>query len=367
MILGVRRLAVLAAALAVPMEPAAAQVALVLDPTSGGAGRQVTGRQVVPATCATFTLRWNTATGPVLGTDSGADRLGTVSFVVPQGSVGDHLVVATCRSGAGGETLVGQARFFVGAGATTTGGTSLTIVTTTTVGATSSSRPPGSTTSDTGVTSTSGVNTTSVPPGKTRPPPPPPRDAEECRKQAEEAQAAALVYQPTQQMTVGKRYDVSAVLGLDLADVGSVSLPGTAPTTVTVVGRTGCTIEAKLSGPNFDIEAATASEQSFALTRALSWRWHVTPKIAGGLTLVLTLQPRIGDPGGVRLAGSALTADAVITVDSQPESFWGKVGRWSRDFFGHPAVQYLLLPAGGAGFVSIGAVAWLRRRRAAPS
>lgn len=336
--------AVVAAAAAVVAVLAAAPAwagALVLTPSSGGVGTAVTASHPVEDGCVTFRLRWDGEGGEVLGVTAVAGGgTATASFEVPAASTGEHQVIATCQDGAGEETVVGQGTFLITSPVETT---------------TSSSAVP--------TTPTSGPTATSAPVPPTDPPPPPPPPAPpesfaECESRARAAQAN-VVYQPERSMTVGQAQPVAAALALNPTGP-TLTLPGPEQTTVVPLPptATGCLMEARLVGSDFEVSPPEPQRQSFQDATVLTWTWQVRPTREGpDLPLVLRLQPLFRDPGQDPLPGQQQVFEAVIRVDARPRSLWATVGSWISDVFGNELVRYLLLPGGG-GVVTL----WLAQR-----
>lgn len=320
---------------------------LALDPDRGAPGTEVTASQSVAAEqCATYRLRWDGESGQLLAVASGADGSVTVTFEVPDAEPGAHVVVATCQPGTGSETAVGQATF-------TVGGPIPSSTTTTVRRSTSSLTSTPTTTPTTSPT----VPSTGPPPEPPPPPPPPPPPAEdfaECERRVRAAQAN-LVYQPERRMTVGQSQPVVAALALNPFDPGVVTIPGPEETTIVPVPpeATGCLMEARLIGSDFEISPSEPQLQSFRDTTVLTWLWQVRPTREGSdLSLVLRLQPLFREEGQSPLPGPDETFEAIIDVDAEPRSLWSQVGGWISAFFGNEAVRYLLLPGGG-GIVTV--------------
>jgi hypothetical protein len=363
----------LAAALAVVFvlaDGAAAESTLVLTPNRGMIGDPVRGEQPVNG-CQTYRLHWEQLDGPVLGTDSGSDGRGSVSFRVPDSAGSTHTVVATCQASPGAaEQVVGGAPFTVAElGATSTVLTSTTRPATT-LPATSTT-PPATAGGHLSPTSTATASTR--PTATTRKPPtaatttvaPPTattagrrQDVADCERQAVDAMSQ-LVYQPARRMTVGESYEVVVSLALEASDVPAVVIPGPDRTTVVQLRTAECTIEAELTGaPDFTVTPPGPSGQSFLRTRVLTWRWQVSPNRTGpGLRLRLQLKPIIREEGRPSVPGSVDVHDAVIQVDAQPQSLVAKVDRHVNGFFDNPLAKFLLLP-GGSGIVTV----WVARR-----
>ena len=323
-------------------------------------GEEVTAEQpVTPAGCGTFRVRWQTATGTLLGSDSGGDGTGTVAFRVPSSaSPGDHLLVATCgTSGGGQESVVGTATLVV---------TALSTTTTAAAGTAAGSTAPRTTVVTSGPPTTRAAPATAT----TVPPPPPPAPApqsiSDCERQAQEAQAAALVYQPRQRMFVGQTYPILAALGLTPGDVASIAFPGPGATTVTTVQGTRCTVDAYLDGQDFEVTPGERRAQSFIGTRALIWEWQVRARHAGkDLRLTLHLQPRVVEASGGERPGPDRSTDAIITVEARPVPVLTRVSRVVAAVFSSDALRYLLLPASGAGFLTAGVLRRVRKRKRA--
>lgn len=346
---------------------AAAESPLVLTPNRGAVGDLVRGEQPVND-CQAYRLRWMEPGGPVLGTDSGSDGRGSVSFSVPDGAGTTQTVVATCQASPGEEErIVGGAPFTVSAVVSTTtvrptttrpAGT-VPVTTTTPPGATSIAPPPTQPTATTRTTLTLG-RTTLAPPTPTtagrR------RDVADCERQAADAKSQ-LVYQPARRMVVGGAYDVVVSLALDASDVTSVVIPGPDRTTVVQLRTTECTIEAELTGgTDFTVTPPGSSGQSFLRTRILTWRWQVSPSRTGpGMRLLLHLKPIIREDGRSPVPGIVDVHEAVIEVDALPQSLVAKVDDRVNGFFDNSLAKFLLIPGGG-GVVTVWAARRFRRR-----
>lgn len=349
---------------------AAQEKLIVLDKTSALPGTDVKAEvSDLPSDCVTFSVHWADPNGDVLKTDLGIDGKGTVTFKVPDDPPQMYTVYGTCTDARGEEKAVAKAQFLVTAASPTVPPTTAAPSTT---APQSTTRPPGRpTTTRPGSTTapTSGgpnAPTTSAPTvtvdGAAPPPPRPvPRDISDCEQMARQAESQ-LVYQPDRRMTFGNSYDVVAVLALDSTDAGAVALPGPDRTTIVTVGGTRCTVEAELTGPDFEITPPGPHAQSFLDSRVLTWRWQVAPKRTGtDLKLLLRIQPTVVEDGKAPRPGNPGFHDAVIEVESQPQSLISKVNRGVSGIFGHQLVQYLLIPSGG-GVLTLWLWSRLRRR-----
>ena len=119
---------------------------------------------------------------------------------------------------------------------------------------------------------------------------------------------------------------------------------------------TRCTVEANLTGSDFDITPDEPQPQSFLGTRVLIWEWQVSPKHPGDdLELALRLQATAFE-NGRSVPGRLILSETTIDVNAAPVSFWSRLTDWSRGVFGHPIVPVLVVPAVGGAYV------WLRRR-----
>ena len=327
-----------AAVLAALLAPPARAGELELSPSSGGVGASVTASHPVGERCATFRVRWDGDDGEVLAaTGAAGGGTATVSFEVPAAPTGNHQVVATCEDEDGEETVVGQGTFLVASPIATTTSTSTSVPTLSTTG-------PDATVPTTATTSP--------------PPPPPPETFAECERRARAAQANA-VYQPQRTMTVGGTHPVVAALVLNPTDP-TLTLPGPGQTTVVPLppSATGCLMEARLIGSDFEVLPPEPQRQSFREATVLTWTWQVRPTREGpDLPLVLRLQPLFREEGADPLPGQEQVFEAIIRVDARPRSLWARVGSWISAVFGNELVRYLLLPGGG-GVVTL----WLAQR-----
>ena len=324
---------------------------LTLNRASGPVNSPVTASQrVEPGACTTYRLRWDG--GQLLVRASSQGGQVRVTFRVPQqASPGDHDVVATCQGGPfGGEVEVGRRNFRVVPIATTTvPPATSTPPTSTPPTSTAPTIPPG-----TGPPTTGGPPPTTSPTPTTIPTSVPPRVREECERVVREAQPK-LHYQPELEMTVGKSYDVTAIL--PLAGAPPDTIPGP-PTTVVKLPQIYCYVAARLTGlaEEFDISPDRNDwiQQSFTTTNVLTWTWRVSPRKPGS-SLKLTVQLRSESPGAD--PGQVPNKDALINVSAAPKSLPSRLWELVSGFFGNPVVQYLLLPSGG-GILT----AWLVRR-----
>jgi hypothetical protein len=172
-----------------------------------------------------------------------------------------------------------------------------------------------------------------------------PKDISECDRIARESDSQ-LVYQPDRTMTFGNSYEVVVKLALDEIDAKAVEIPGPSPTTIVTVGGTQCTVEAELTSADFEITPGGPQPQSFLDSRVLTWRWQVAPRWTGtDLRLLLRLQPIWIEEGKPPRPGSGEFYEAVIEVESKPQSLISKMNRGVSNVFGHPLVQYLLIRA----------------------
>ncbi len=351
--------------------PAGADGTLVLLPALGHIGDTVLAEQPV-VLCDTYRLRWTDAAGPLLGTDSGADGRGTVTFRVPDSDPVSHAVVATCQaSPAAPELVVGLVPFLV-----TTGSSSSTVVTTTSLpgGATSvprttvapattvGTRPPATaptvTTRGTGTTATSPTTSRSAAPATTLGLP---KNVADCERQLRKA-SSRLVYAPNRRMTVGVPTDVVAKLALDAPDVTAAVLPSPDRTTIVELHILRCTVDVTLAGDGFTVTPPGAIGQSFVDSRVLTFSWQVTPTRAGaGLKLGLHLLPRVIESGQPTRPGSEELHEAVIDVTAVPQPVLHIVDDKVNGFFANPLAKLLLIPGGG-GLISVWAGRRLRRR-----
>lgn len=369
---------------------------LVLTPPHGVAGDVVVGQQEVSG-CPIFRLHWGDDAGPVLGQDDGRDGIGAVTFRVPAGSTGAVSVVATCEdpgSAVPGERTVAGAVFAVTGATTTTATVVATTVpgtsppstaggiagTTTVASSPTTKASPPTTTKTSPPTTTKAAPTTAAGPVPTAAPSPtpttgqaagagPPADIAACERQAREARSQ-LVYQPSRRMTLADAAEVVVQLALSASDLPGVSIPGPDRTTIVPVRAARCTVEAQLTGVDFEITPAESRAQSFLDSRVLTWQWQVSPKRVGtGLRLVLRLQPTVVEDGKPPRPGSDDFHEALIQVDARPISLIAKVDRSVNGFVGNDLVKLFLLPSGG-GMLSLWAAQRYRRRskeRGAPA
>lgn len=358
--------------LSIQVDRVDADGALALSPDKGRVGDLVRGEQSV-SDCPTYRLRWKEPGGLLLGTDSGSDGVGTVSFRVPDSPGSTQTVVSTCQaSPAAEEQVVGGAPFAVAVGGPTS--TSVTTIVPTSTSPPSTTRPTTSTTragpSSTAPSSTRPTATTRSPATATTITPARPtsttagrrQDVADCERQAATAKNH-LVYQPARRMTVGDAYDVVVSLALDASDVTSVVIPGPDRTTVVQLRTAECTIEAELIGGTDFTVAPGASEQSFLRTRILTWRWQVSPNRPGpGLRLLLHLKPIIREDGRAPVPGAVDVHEAVIEVDAQHQSPVAQVNDRVNGFLDNPLAKFLLIP-GGSGIFTVWAARRVRRRQ----
>jgi hypothetical protein len=313
---------------------AGAQSGLDLSPSEGEPGTTVAATQTVSederCTIGSVTFGGN----PV---DFSSGGPGEAAFTVPNVAADPlgYSVSVTCEDG----SPAGSAMFTVRSGSTTS--TTVAGVTTTT------GQPPTSGTTDTtapdGAPPSTGPNSTV---------PAPPRTIAECEKQAAVAESR-LAYEPERQMVVGDTYKVQAALSLDALPP---DVTFETPTTILVLPDTRCTVEANLTGSDFDITPDEPQPQSFLGTRVLIWEWQVSPKHPGAdLELALRLQATAFEKGR-SVPGRTILSETTIDVDAAPISFWTRLTDWSRGVFGHPIVPALVVPAVGGSYV------WLRRR-----
>jgi hypothetical protein len=312
-----------------------AQSAIDVSPGSGRAGTQVTITQTDfdpaegPCIIASATLGGD-------GVDTTSGGPGVATFAVPDGAAsGEQSVTATCEGGA----PAGTAQFTVIGETTTTEEPSDPTTTETTAGDSPDTTQRGA---DGG-------------PPATRPPTTPttalpvPESIDECEEQAAAAESK-LVYEPERQMTVGDTYEVRAALSLD--DLPPDVTFGS-PTTVVEVPDARCTIEAVLTGPDFDVSPDEPVAQSFVGTRVLVWEWEVSPTRPGqDRELTVRLQASVVE-GGRSVPGRTILSETVIDVDARPQSLWNRLSGWLRDLFGHPIVPVVVVPALGAAVVAL--------------
>jgi hypothetical protein len=303
-----------------------AQAGLDLSPSEGEPGTTVSATQTVPED-ERCTIGSVTFGGNVVEFSTGAP--GEATFTVPNVApdpVG-YSVTATCDDG----SPAGSATFTVRSATTTTEAATTTI-----------NEPPTST--GTTPDATTGTTDSTVPA--------PPRTIEECEEQAAAAESQ-LAYEPERKMVVGDSYKVQAALSLDALPP---DVTFETPTTIKVLPDTRCTVEASLTGSDFDIAPDDPQPQSFLDTRVLIWEWQVSPKRPGDdLELSLRLQSTAFE-NGRSVPGRTILSETTIDVDAAPVSFWSQLTDWSRDVFGHPIVPVVVAPAVGGAYV------WVRRR-----
>ncbi len=289
-------------------EPAPApETGLTLSPDSGPPGTTVVARQTIDG-CGTYTLLWD---GTPIDSVDVADGEAQVAFTV-SAPTGDHDLTGTCGSG-----TVGSAQFTV--------------------------------------TEDSDGEPDITEPGATDAPVVPvPETIVECEHEAGKADAR-LTYEPRRSMVVDRTYEVRAALSLeDLPP--DVTFEGS--TTVTVLSGVRCSVEAELTGPDFDVTPAEPIEQSFIGKRVLEWKWEVRPRRSGDdLELTLRIQADVVE-GGRTVPGPSNLSEAVIDVEATPVPFLQRVVDWLADVFGHPIVPVLIVPI-------VGAMIALGRRRLA--
>jgi hypothetical protein len=313
-----------------------AQSAIDVSPGSGSAGTHVTITQTGfdpeegPCIIASATLGGD-------GVDTTPGAAGVATFEVPDSaSPGAQSVTATCEGGAS----AGSARFTV-IGETTTTDEPTTTETT----EEDSSDSPDTTRSgaDGGPPATRPTTPTTTTPPRV------PESIDECEEQAAAAESK-LVYEPERQMTLGDTYEVRAALSLD--DLPPDVTFGS-PTTVVEVPDARCTIEAVLTGPDFDVSPDEPVAQSFVGTRVLVWEWEVSPTRPGqDRELTVRLQASVVE-GGRSVPGRTILSETVIDVDARPQSLWSRLSGWLRDLFGHPMVPVVVVPAIGAAYVAL--------------
>ena len=183
-----------------------------------------------------------------------------------------------------------------------------------------------------------------------------PASVEECERQAQEARAR-LAYEPRRTMVEGTTYTVTAALGLD----GAPDVTFTTSTTIVVVDDARCTVEAELTGADFDIDPPGGAQQSFVDTRQLVWEWSVRPRRSGDdLALQLRLQAVVAG-GGREVPGKVVLNVSDIDVDAAPQSLARRVSGWTADFFEHPLVVVVGAPLATAGVVALRR-RWVERR-----
>ena len=314
---------------------AGTQSGLDLSPSAGEPGTTVTATQTVPEDAHCMIGSVTFGGNPVA---SSAGDPGQATFTVPDRAPDAYSVSATCEDG----SPAGSATFTIRSGTTTTNATVVPPTTDEPPLTTEPTEPPD-TTDSVGPPPTGEPGTT-VPAA--------PETIEECEEQASAAESQ-LAYEPERQMVVGSSYNIQAALSLDALPP---DVTFETPTTVVVLPDARCTVEARLSGSDFDITPDESQPQSFLGTRVLVWEWQVSPKHPGDdLELTLRLQATVVENGRTA-PGRTILSETTIDVNAAPVSFWGGLTDWSRGVFGHPIVPVVIVPAVGAGYV------WLRRR-----
>jgi hypothetical protein len=313
---------------------AGAQPELDLSPSIGEPGTTVTVTQEVPED-QRCTIDSVTFGGESV--DSGSGGPGQATFTVPDVASDDYTVGATCEDGG----TAGSATFTVRSTTTTTSATVAPPTTDEAPPTTREAEPPDTT--DSGPPQTGD-------PGPTVPAAP--QTIEECEEAAATAESQ-LIYEPERRMVVGDSYEVQAALSLDALPP---DVTFETSTTVVAVPDARCTVEAHLTGTEFDITPDGPQPQSFLGTRVLIWEWQVSPERPGDdLELTLRLQSNVVE-NGRSVPGRTVLSETTIDVDAAPVSFWSRLTDWSRGVFGHPIVPVVIAPAVGGGYV------WLRRR-----
>jgi hypothetical protein len=311
-----------------------AQPGLELSPSAGEPGTTVTVTQGVPEDerCPIDAVTFD---GVPVG--AGGVDPGQATFTVPDVAPRSYTVSATCEGGG----AAGSATFTVGSTTTTTRATVAPPSTDEEPPPPSGGEPPDTT--DEGPPQTGHPGTT-VPAG--------PETIQECEEEAATAQSR-LIYEPERRMVVGDSYEVQAALSLDALPP---DVTFETPTTVVAVPDARCTVEARLTGSDFDITPDGPQPQSFLGTRVLIWEWQVSPERPGDdLELKLRLQSSVVE-NGRSVPGRTVLSETTIDVDAAPTSFVSRLSDWSRGVFGHPIVPVVVAPAVGAAYI------WLRRR-----
>jgi hypothetical protein len=159
-------------------------------------------------------------------------------------------------------------------------------------------------------------------------------------------------------MVEGKTYTITAALGLD----GAPDVTFTTSTTVVIIDDARCTVEAELTGADFDIDPPGGEQQSFVDTRQLVWEWSVRPRRSGDdLALHLRLQAVVVDDAHREVPGKVVLDVSDIDVDAAPRSLPDRLGAWTADFFDHPLVIVVGAPLATAGVVGLRR-RWAERR-----
>jgi hypothetical protein len=90
-------------------------------------------------------------------------------------------------------------------------------------------------------------------------------------------------------------------------------------------------MEARLTGPNFQITGVTPEEQAISRVNNTEWKWEVKPQAVGEQTLHLTLNA-IFTVNGSQRKWSVHSFDKIITVQVTPgqqlSSFVGNNWQW---------------------------------------
>jgi hypothetical protein len=125
--------------------------------------------------------------------------------------------------------------------------------------------------------------------------------------------------------------------------------------------RLRCEVQTRLRGSDFDVNPGDFQEGSFLDQAEIVWSWDVVPRRTGRRVLSMEIKS-VADIGGRRIPGAGqYLYETSISVNAEPESFWGKTGRWSEPLVEHPLVKglgSLLLLLGTLG----GIWRWLLRR-----
>jgi hypothetical protein len=184
-----------------------------------------------------------------------------------------------------------------------------------------------------------------------------PASVEECERQAQEARAR-LAYEPRRSMVEDQTYTITAALGLD----GAPDVTFTTSTTIVIIDDARCTVEAELTGADFDIDPPGGEQQSFVDTRQLVWEWSVRPRRSGDdLALHLRLQVVVVDDAHREVPGRVVLNVSDIDVDAAPRSLPDRASDWTAHFFDHPLVVVVGAPLATAGVVGLRR-RWAERR-----
>jgi hypothetical protein len=160
---------------------------------------------------------------------------------------------------------------------------------------------------------------------------------------------ASIAFNTPDQMKVNKPVEIELLLSLErsVAELqGAIAPPGRTEGATVRVSRI---MEARLTGPQFQITAITPEEQPVGSHDTVQWKWDVKPQSSGSQYLHLTLTAVLEVDG-------AKTRKAVRTFDKQIEVRVDAVG--SAEDFIAKNWQWLC----GTVFIPLGIWLWKRRR-----